>query len=158
MKTLVVFYSRDGLTKKIAAELAGLLQAETEELVDLKGRQGLWGWFLAGGDAFRKKLTRITGSAKDPAAYDLVVLGSPIWAGSITPAARTFLSESSHQIKRAAFFCTKGGTSSQKFFLEMEQLSGQKPLAILDIKRGEDLSGAATHKMIRFVDEIKRNS
>jgi flavodoxin len=158
MKTLVVYYSRDGLTKKIGGSLAGLLQAETEELIDLTSRQGLWGWLFAGRDAFRQKLTKLKKPAKSPADYDLVVIGSPVWASNITPAIRTYLTESKGKIKKTAFFACKGGTSTTKFFAEMERLSGRRPLADMEIKKGEEQSGIATHKMLQFIEEIKRNA
>jgi len=158
MKILVVYYSRDGLTRKIAASLADLLKAESEELVDLTNRRGLWGWLFAGRDALKSKLTRLDLTAKSPADYDLVVVGSPVWAYHITPAIRTYLSANAGKIKKAAFFCTKGGGPTGKFFAEMAAVSGREPLATLDIKRGEELTGIATHKIIQFVDEIKRNA
>ena len=156
MKTLVVYYSKTGLTKKIGDSVADLLKAETEEIVDLTDRSGFWGWLFGGRDAFRKKTTKISTPGKDPAAYDLVIIGSPIWAGNITPAVRTYLLENAKKLlNNVAFYCSKGGTPGKKFFAEMEKLSGKKPLARLDIKRGEEISGIATHKMIQFAEEIK---
>ena len=154
---MVVYYSRNGLTKKIGNSLAGLLQAETEEIINLTDRQGLQGWFFAGRDAFRQRLTKIKKTVKSPAEYDLVVIGSPVWAFNLTPAIRTYLTENGGKIKRAAFFACKGGTSTKKLFATMEKISGQKPLAMLEIKRGEELTGTATHKMLQFAEEIKRN-
>ncbi len=34
MKTLIVFYSRTGNTKKIAQEMAELIQGDIEEIID----------------------------------------------------------------------------------------------------------------------------
>lgn len=158
MKILVVYYSRDGLTKKIGSSLADRLQAETEELIDLTNRKGLLGWLLAGRDAFKQKMTKFRKPAYSPEDYDLLVIGSPVWAGNITPAIRTYLTENSGKIHKTAFFACKGGGATVKFFREMERLSGEKPLATLEIKKGEELSGTATHKMLQFVEGIKRNA
>lgn len=156
MKTLVVYYSRDGLTKKIGDSVADLLKADAEEIFDKTDRSGFWGWLFGGRDAFRKKLTVIGGPKNDPAAYDLVVIGSPIWAGRMTPAVRTYLLQNSAKFNQTAFFCTKGNSPTKNYFTELAQLTGKKPLAELDIKKGEEKTGIATHKMIQFVEEVKR--
>jgi flavodoxin len=41
-KILVVYYSRTGVTKKLAENIAKELHADGEELVDIKKRKGLW--------------------------------------------------------------------------------------------------------------------
>jgi len=159
MKTLVVYYSRDGLTKKTALSLADLLQADNEELIDLTNRRGIWGWLFAGRDAMKRKLTRLKPTEKRPENYDLVVIGSPVWASNVAPAVRTYLSEHAGQIKRAAFFCSKGGSPAKNLFPEMAAAAGGlKPLATLEIKEADDKTGAATHKILQFVAEIKQSA
>ncbi len=157
MKTLVVFYSRDGLTKKVALSLADLLQADSEELVDLTDRRGIWGWLYAGRDALKRRLTKLQPLGRTPDAYDLGIIGSPYWAGNMAPAVRTFLAENSGRIRQAAFFCAKGDNGpAKKLFSEMEAVGRLRPLATMQIARGDDKTGVATHKILQFVDEIKR--
>ncbi len=154
---MVVYYSRDGLTKKIALSLVDLLQADSEELVDLTNRRGIWGWLFAGRDAVKRKLTRLQQTGKSPADYDLVVVGSPVWAGNLTPAVRTYLADHGSRLKRTAFFCSKGGTAARNFFPEMSAAAGGLlPIATLEITAADDKTGAATHKVLQFVNEIKR--
>ncbi len=59
MKTLVVYYSRTGVTGTVAQALAGQLRADIEELRDRKSRRGPLGWLAAGKDATLKRLTDI---------------------------------------------------------------------------------------------------
>lgn len=80
MKTLVVFYSRTGKTRKVAMELATSLGADVEELIDQKNRMGIIGYIKSGRDAIWKKRARLQQTEKDPSAYDLVVLSTPVWA------------------------------------------------------------------------------
>ncbi len=91
MKTLVVYYSRTGSTKNAAEHIAKQLGADLDELIDSKNRMGLWGWLMAGRDALRKYTTTLMDIKKNPADYDLVIIGTPIWAGTITPAIRTYV-------------------------------------------------------------------
>ena len=66
---------------------------------------------------------------KDPKKYDLIIIGTPVWAWTTTPAIRTYLTQ--NKPKKVAFFCTSGG-SKGKVFEDMEELS-KKPLATLDL-------------------------
>jgi flavodoxin len=40
-KNLVVYYSRTGVTKKLALSIANMLDANREEIVDMKKRSGV---------------------------------------------------------------------------------------------------------------------
>lgn len=60
MKTLVVFYSRTGNTKKMAKILAKELHADIDEIVDLKNRKGILGYIFSGRDAMKQLKTKIT--------------------------------------------------------------------------------------------------
>ena len=108
MKTLVTFYSRDGHTRKSAEIIANVLNADIDERVDKKSRRGILGFLRAGYDATRGKTTDIL-FTKDPEKYDMVVLGTPVWNGRITPAVRTYLLRKRENIKRCAFFATYAG-------------------------------------------------
>ncbi|MGD6810071.1 MAG: flavodoxin family protein [Candidatus Bathyarchaeia archaeon] len=113
MKILVVYYSRTGKTRFVAETIASQLGADLEEIVDLKNRQGKLGWILAGKDASRKSLTEIASLTKAPAAYDLIVIGTPIWAWSPTPAVRTYIKQNSLSGKMVALFYTSDGDIRQ---------------------------------------------
>lgn len=132
MKTLVAYYSRSGNTEYVAKEIAKSVGAEIDRIVDNKDRSGIRGWLGGGKDAFFEKITTIT-IKKDPSDYDLVVVGTPVWAGRMVPAVRSYLSE--NKIKKTAFFCTFGG-SEAKTFEGMEKIS-KKPKAVLGLKDKE---------------------
>jgi flavodoxin len=106
MKCLVVYYTRTGKTKFVAEAIAAQLGADLEEIVDLKKRGGAIGWINGGKDASRKSLTEIAPTQKAPADYDLVVIGTPIWAWAPTPAIRTYISKNSLSGKKVALFYT----------------------------------------------------
>ena len=129
MKTLVVFYSRTGNTKKVAEEIAKILNADIEEIIDKKDRKGIVGWLKSGRDATFKKSAEIE-FVKNPIDYDLVIIGTPIWAFTMTPAIRTYLSE--NKFKKVAFFSTSGGSEGKKIFNEMEKIS-REPVATLSL-------------------------
>jgi flavodoxin len=131
MKTLVICYSRTGNTRKVAAAIAAALGAETEELREPKDRSGALGYLGAGRDAALKRSTPIEALAKDPAGYDLVAVGTPVWAFTMASPVRTFLQENAGKLRSVAFFCTEGGNGHERTFRHMEELAGKKPLAAL---------------------------
>ena len=109
MITLVVYYSRTGNTKSIAETIAVELGADIEEVVDLKNRQGKLAFLPAGRDAMRGKETEIAQTKRTPADYNLIIIGQPVWAGSPTPAIRTYLNKSDLSGKKVALFFSDSG-------------------------------------------------
>jgi len=150
-KALVVFYSKSGTTKKLAEELAKCLKADIDGIIDKKSRSGPIGFLTAGRDAMKKKETEIEYKL-NPEKYDLVVIGTPVWGGSLTPAVRTYLKK--HKLKKAAFFCTCGG-AQDKTFAEMEKLAG-KPVSVLEVK-GSEMNMEKTRESVkRFCAEVSK--
>ena len=106
VKSLVVYYSRTGVTKFVAQTIAAELGSDIEEVVDMKNRAGKLGWMLAGRDGMQGKETQIAPATKKPADYDLVIVGTPIWAWSPAAAIRTYLGKNSLSGKKVALFFT----------------------------------------------------
>lgn len=110
-KTVVLFYSNHGNVRKVADELKHLIDADLVEL-KIPGTEGLSGfmmYFRLGFLAAAKRKPRITGG-RDLSEYENIILGSPIWAGTFSPALRSFLSRRSlYGAQVGAYFCHKGG-------------------------------------------------
>ena len=155
MKILVVYYSRSGNTKKLAEDIAKNLKADTEEIVDLRPRKGVLGFFKSGRDSLLRRETEIKKSIKDPSKYDLVLVGTPVWAGNITPAARTYVRCNKDKFGKVACFCTMGGNSPRKAFDEIKKIIGKTPLATLHAR--SKLINKNIHKDILgdFINKIK---
>jgi len=111
MKALVVYYSLEGNTKKLAQQLADYLKAETLELKPTKEVNGekrskyLWG----GRQAMMKTKPTLQTYEFDQDNYDLIALGTPVWAMTYSPPLRSFLSENSLKNKKIILFCTHEG-------------------------------------------------
>ena len=91
MKSLVVYYTRTGNARFVAETIAAEIGADVEEVIDLKKRTGALGYLSGGSDARRGKETEISPTKKSPAEYDLIIVGTPVWAGRPTPAILTYL-------------------------------------------------------------------
>ena len=91
MKTLVLYYSYSGNTKKIAEELAGKEKADIFEIKDLK-RPGKFRAYTAGCfAAIRGKAWPVVPITIDIEKYDRFIILAPIWAGSPAPAFNAIL-------------------------------------------------------------------
>ena len=157
VKSLVVFYSRSGTTRKAAEKISNLLKSDIEEVIDMKNRAGALGWFISGMDAALKRLTVIKETKNDPASYDVVVLGTPVWAGTMSSPIRTFISQNKGHLRKVALFCTCG--DSGKVALEaLQDLCGSKPIASLEVKTKEVVKEECIRKCEAFVKEIDRAS
>ncbi len=154
MKTLVVFYSRTGTTRKLAEKIAHEFNSDLEEIIDLTDRRGAIGWITSGRDAMKKKVTSIKDLSKDISKYDLVIVGSPVWAGSVTPAIRTFLNKYKDQIKKTAFFCTMSGENPSRIFIQMQELINIKPLDILALTTKEVVNKNYTNDLINILNDF----
>jgi flavodoxin len=156
MKTLVVYYSRTGLTKKIATLISNALNADMDEIIDGKKRSGPIGYMTGGRDAMKGVLTSIT-HTHNPKEYDLIIIGGPVWAWTVTPAVRTYLDQNSDalRMKRVAFFATQGGSGSDKKFEVMEGILKVKPISTLTVNGKDFRTGIHVQKTDSFVETLK---
>jgi flavodoxin len=109
LKSLIVYYTRTGNARFVAETIAAEIGADLEEVVDLKKRTGVFAYLSGGSDARRGKQTQIAAIKKSPADYDLVIVGTPVWAGRPTPAILTYLENQNLSDKKVALFFTQGG-------------------------------------------------
>ena len=152
MKSLVVYYSRTGTTKKAANEIANLLKADIDEIIDKKKRDGIFGYLSAGRDALNNKLTNIERPKIDSTKYDLVVIGTPIWAGKITPAIRAYVKDKN--FNKIAFFVTAGSGDGKEAFAELEKLT-KKPVAALELSTKEVSNNKHKERILNFCKKLK---
>ena len=59
------------------------------------------------------KETEIAPTKKSPVGYDLIIVGSPIWAGRPAPAITTYLKKNDVSGKKVAIFFSQGGKKPQ---------------------------------------------
>jgi flavodoxin len=109
LKSLVVYYSRTGNARFAAETIAAEIGADIEEVIDQKKRNGPLGFLTGGSDARRGKETEISPTVKSPAEYDLIIVGTPVWAGRPSPAIATYLKKNNLSGKKVALFFTRGG-------------------------------------------------
>ncbi len=155
MKTLVVYYTRTGTTAKAAQMIAAALGADKEEIKETGGRGGPLGWLRSGMEANQRKESQVKPLHADPAAYDLVVVGTPVWAGTVSSPVRGFIKQYRGKLPGVAFFCTMGGDDPAKTFPEMEEACGVKPASTLALQKLTVDGGEAQATVAEFADALK---
>jgi len=155
-KPLVVCYSRTGTTRKVAEAVAEMLDCEIEEISDTKKRSGPLGWLRAARDAALRRKAVIQDVKRDPADYEPVIIGTPVWAFSVSCPVRAFLSQYRDRLGRVAFFLTTGGSGIKRTFRHMAELCEKTPIAQLALKMREVKKGVHLDKVKAFVAEVMR--
>jgi len=111
LATLVVCFSLTGNTRLIAKTIAKEIGADFTELVPLQQYplRGAWLYLKGGKEAVFKSEPELERGLVDYDDYDVMVVGTPVWAGTMAPPIRTFLKSSAVKGKEVFIFCTYGG-------------------------------------------------
>lgn len=120
-KAILYFYSRSGNTRRIAEHVAGILECDAEELRDSTDYSGAIGFMKGGLDALRRAEGKIAPPAHDPAGYEWVIIGQPVWAGRPVPALNAFLRRHDLKGRKVALFVTYDGNFDRQC-LEVTQV------------------------------------
>ncbi|MFO7807542.1 MAG: flavodoxin [Candidatus Moraniibacteriota bacterium] len=155
MKILVVYYSRSGYTRKVALELAKELNADLEEIVDKNPRKGFKGYLKSGKEAMKQELAEIEKIIQRPEHYDLIIVGTPVWMGTMASAIRTYIKNNKKDFKKVAFFTTQGSSKEQRVFKDMQKSCGQPPMEKLIIATKEAAKGNFINKIRDFAKKLK---
>lgn len=92
MKTLVIYYSYTGKSKKAAEGLAIKEAADLVEVKEAKRRSTVNAYVLGSFAAMGRKQAKIVPLKCDFALYDKIILVMPIWAGHPAPAMNNVIS------------------------------------------------------------------
>lgn len=153
-KVLVVYYSRSGITREAAVKLSAELKCDIEEIYDTSNRKGILGFLKSGRDAMKERATVIKELKYNPRNYDIIIIGTPVWASNMTPAVRTYIIQNMENIKCAAFFCTFGGSGDKKTLNKMKELYGKGPVNSISINQDEVKNGTYIEKAKEFAKKI----
>lgn len=137
MSTLVVYYSRSEVTKKLAEAIASETGADIEEIVSKVNYAGKIGFARGGKDALSEKIIDLEPLNFDPANYDLVYLGVPVWAGKAANPMISYIKQNEGKFNDVKFFVTAGGTGFEGAFEQMEKYVGKSPLKTLGLTTKE---------------------
>lgn len=134
MKKLVIFYSLDGNTAFIAKVIAETIGADVLELKPknpIKSK-GIMKIFWGGKQVMMKEKPELHAFDKKPEEYDLLLIGTPVWAFSFAPALATFFSTVKFKGKKIALFCCSGGGKGKTLEKMKSNLQGNEIIGEID--------------------------
>ena len=147
MKKLVVYYSFEGNTRFISGEIAKESGADTLELKPKNEPRprGFMKFIWGGKQVFFRVKPELVPFDKDPSAYDMIFLGTPVWAWRHAPAVESFFSQVRLTNKKIALFCCHGGGKGKALEKMKEKLPGNEIVGQMDFKEplGTDKQASA---------------
>jgi len=136
MKILVIFYSFEGNTKLIAENIAETINADILELKpkkEIKSR-GFMKYIWGGQKVLMKTKPELLPLDKNPEEYDVLFIGTPVWAWTYAPPLNTFFSTCLLSNKRIALFGCHGGGKGRIFDKMKAVLKGNQILGEIDFR------------------------
>jgi hypothetical protein len=112
------------VVKKILESIGGDVELITESV----NRKGIIGWLKTGSSNSKREVGKIDETLYDPEDYDLVILASPIWAGTVSSPMRGYIMKNREKLGRTAVFLSNASGVVEKAFIEIRRLLVNPPL------------------------------
>ena len=158
LKKLVIYYSFDGNTRYVAEVIAQTVGAELSELKpknEMKSH-GFLKYFWGGRQVFMKEKPQLFPFDKRPEDYDLLFIGTPVWACRYAPALATFFSTVKLRDKKIALFCCSGGFRGKTLEKMKEELRENHIIGEIDfvepLKHDKERNAEKAKRWARLVD------
>jgi flavodoxin len=151
---LIVYYSRTGVTAKVANALARTCGADLEQIRDIRPRSGIAGYWRSAWQALRGLPAEIAPPRHHPADYPFVVLGTPVWAGNISAPMRSYILQQREHFRRIGLFCTMGGSGGQDVLTTMAAMCNKLPVASLCLRQSDVLSELHAPALADFANQL----
>ncbi|MFA6169747.1 MAG: flavodoxin [Candidatus Margulisiibacteriota bacterium] len=157
MKKLVVYYSLEGNTRFVAETVAKELGAD---LLELKPKKDVsvtspMRFFWGGKQVVMGEKPELFPLSKEASGYDLIVIGSPVWAFTYAPAINSFLKLQPLKGKKIALFCCHESDPAKTFDNLRKTLSGNEIVGQIDFNYPLREKEGALKKIGEWVKTIK---
>lgn len=114
MSRCIIYHSHSGTTRRIAKKVKAACGGDLIEVMPQKKYNFLTLYLLGGYRAMKDMQDPIEQKKIDVAGYDMIVVGSPVWAGKPTPAISAAIDAiRGCEGKRAIIFSTCGSQPGQ---------------------------------------------
>lgn len=111
-KILIAYFSYTQTTEGLAKEIHGRVGGDLVKIEPVEPYSTVFDELVARfrPEVHEKQTPAILPVDVDPQNYDLILIGTPLWSGTITPPMRTFLSDKDWNGKQIALFLTHKGS------------------------------------------------
>jgi menaquinone-dependent protoporphyrinogen IX oxidase len=125
-----------------------------EEIVEKDKRKGIIGYLKSGYQASRGKVEHIEDSKYELSNYDLLIVGTPVWAGKMSVPVRTYLNKNMNKIPLLACFCTCNASGIEKTIEDIGNYVNTTPLASFGVKSSDIKDGSYKNMVDKFALEV----
>ena len=153
-KTLVVYFSRTGNTRRVAELLARSAAWDLEAIREPRSRDGIVGYLRSAWEASAGRTVPIEKLEHDLARYDLVVVATPVWFASVSSPVRAFFDRYRQALHEVAFVVTCGGRGAERAARQMEALARIRPRRSLLLTARDLSSPGLDERVRRFADGL----
>lgn len=159
MKTLVLFYSFTGNTKRLAELLSKTLDAELCEVTCNTYSYGAWGGLKQAWHFFTGGVAPVEMPKTKSENYDLIVIGGPVWGARPSPPVRALLKIAQEKAPKLAIMLSCDGTSQrypgEKAMDEIVDAATKKPVATRLFKNADMAAKDLDKRVGEFAEQIK---
>lgn len=158
MKKAVVFYSLSGNTQAAAKEIAEGIGADLIELKLVKPfpTEKSKQLALGGMQAMFGMKPAIQELSKNIKEYDVLILGTPIWAGTIAAPVHSFLNKYQVLDKIVAVLTFSGGGDNKRCIAKLSKRLPRLKVEVTLANRDSDLAIHNADKIHHFIKEVER--
>lgn len=152
MKAIVVYFSLEGNSKFVADKIAEFTDADKLRLKTAKNYPSgsFTKRFVGGRQVIFGKSPELMPYKFDADKYDLIIIGTPVWAGSFSSPIKTFIKENDLSNKKIALFCCAGVSAGSCF----EKL--KKELRVNDVTAALSLVSPLKNQSEENLQKIKK--
>ena len=165
MKTIIVYYSLDGNTKRAAEMLADMIGAElcpiepVKPLVS-KGRPTFGTIMTGGGQVTFGICPKLKAFSADLGSYDRIILGTPVWAGNCAAPVYGFIKKycKKHGLsdKIQAAFTLSGSGDNSGCVRQLQKLLPDLGATVSLADRSQSLSADNEKKLREFAEQLQQ--
>lgn len=157
MKSLILYYSYGGNTRRIAQMIKDKLNCDLWEIETVKKYSGNYNDVVEEGkrevdSGFTPEIKPVNIDLTD---YDTIILGSPVWWYTFAPAMKTFLKHADLKSKKVYPFATNGGWIGHTLKDFAKECKGAEVHDGLNIKFNGKKLLTNESDIIRWIENIK---
>lgn len=158
---LIAYYSLEGNTKCIADSMAQIFKADVEEIKTIgpidahRFMDHYWG----GDRENPPEEIEIVKPERDPSAYDLIIIGTPVWAWAPAPPVHTFIKKLNMKGKKVAIYACSEGEPGKTFEKMRRILKGNSIISEREfINPRKDMDGTCSLKAQDWARSLARQA
>ncbi|MEI6835697.1 MAG: flavodoxin [Candidatus Falkowbacteria bacterium] len=134
MKSIIIYYSLDGNVKLLSETMAQEIGAD---ILPLQLKRAIktgtfMKYFWGGRQVIMKSTPELEALTLNPNDYDLIIIGTPVWASNYTPAIRSFLLNNQLSHKKIALFCSHESVPGKTLINLQAELADNQIISTID--------------------------